>query len=500
VNKLAGIETLEAKGMEFHFRDIQEKKALLHGAFRSNVEPEKGVFGETVRVKDNGVIEKLSKTPDGHYHKEYWANGKIFQVKESLGDKKVATIDYDDNGTPYSRIVRQSVDHKAKIVEEALLPNAKIVKGNFIAITDDLGRPVLNKVTDLHMNAEKRVDVTKYRDSSYRVNDQGGHLIAHQFGGSSGKENIVPQLDKVNLSKMKQVEHTVKTLKEQGYTVDYEVKSNYVGSNTRPSSFEPKITVDGQEYTDLPDDLKKIYNDGDISTVKKAMTDIGEVYGSAHETGIKSGLVAAGVTFAVSTVDNVSAYIDGEITDEEMVVDIVTETAAAGVIEYGSEIISATVSHAMSKSSSALIQKVAGTSLPGAVVSFAVESYDSVSAYAKGEIDTEELAYELGENAASVAGAMKGASIGAAVGAVAGPVGAVAGGLVGGVVGAAIASEVYATAVEIGAEGVEFIAEQAENLIQGTVELVEEHIPEVLEDVKEAFTDFIKEFKLPFRL
>ena len=95
---------------------------------------------------------------------------------------------------------------------------------------------------------------------------------------------------------------------------------------------------------------------------------------------------------------------DGEITAEEMIVDIVTETATAGAIEYGAEFISVTASQAMSKSSSALIKKVAGSSMPAAVVSFAVESYDSVSAYAKGEIDGEELAYELGENAASVAG------------------------------------------------------------------------------------------------
>jgi len=215
----------------------------------------------------------------------------------------------------------------------------------------------------------------------------------------------------------------------------------------------------------------------------------------------KSGLVAAGITLAVSTVDNVSSFVDGEITAEEMVTDIVTETAAAGAIEYGSELISAGVSQAMSKSSSALVQKVAGTCAPAAVVSFAVESYDSVSAFAKGEIDGSELAYELGENAASVAGAIKGQAAGAAVGlAVGGPVGAVAGGIVGGVVGAAVASEMYATAVEVAAEGIEQLAETAEGLMQDTVELFTEHIPEKLEEVKTAFTDFVTEFDLPFHI
>ena len=138
--------------------------------------------------------------------------------------------------------------------------------------------------------------------------------------------------------------------------------------------------------------------------------------------------------------------------------------------------------------------------MPAAVVSFAVESYDSVSAYAKGEIDGEELAYELGENAASVTGAMKGASIGAAIGSVAGPAGTIAGGLVGGVVGAAVASEVYATAVELGADGINKLAEHAESLMKDTIELVEHNIPEKAAEVKLAFSEYIDEFKLPFCL
>ena len=241
-----------------------------------------------------------------------------------------------------------------------------------------------------------------------------------------------------------------------------------------------------------------------------------EVLPAANDAGIKSGLVAAGITFAVSTADNFSAFIDGEITADEMVVDIVKETAAAGAIEYGAEFISTAVSQAMSKSSSQMIQRVAGSTLPVAVVSFAVESYDSVSAYAKGEIDGEELAYELGENAVTVeaamacgqAGATLGAKIGGVIGSVAGPggtvvgatVGGVAGGIVGGVVGAAVASEAYATAVELGAEGVEFLAEQAENLMNGTLELFQEHIPDKWDEAKDAFSSYIEEFDLPFGL
>ena len=494
------LEAFDAKGISVDLQEYFEKSALMNKQFKSSVEAKNGFFGESVRIKDNGVVEKLYKDSDKHYRKEYYVNDRLFQIEESLGDKKVATTHVDDNGNLYSRIVRKSKDNKRVIVETNLLPETTIVKKNFTAQTDQFGRLVSTQMVDVKINNSPRLDTSRFKDPSvYLPGDDVGHGIAHIFGGPTGPENSFPQNQTVNRSSFKRVESEVKSLVEQGKQVEYEVKANYVGSEKRPSSFEPRIKVDGQDY-ELPDNLKKIYNDPDPSALKKVVADVGEKYGMAHETAVKSGLVASGITLAVSTVDNVSAYIDGEITAEEMVVDIVTETAAAGAIEYASEFISTAVSQTMSKSSSALIQKVAGSSMPAAVVSFAVESYDSVSAYAKGEIDGEELAYELGDNAASIAGAMYGASVGAAIGSVAGPVGTVAGSIVGGVVGAAVASEMYATAVEVGAEGVEFLAQKAEGLMQSTVELVEQNVPEKLNEVKGAFGEYINKFNLPFSI
>lgn len=68
------------------------------------------------------------------------------------------------------------------------------------------------------------------------------------------------------------------------------------------------------------------------------------------------------------------------------------------------------------------------------------------------------------------------------------------------IVGAVVATEIYATAVELGAEGVELLADHAEDLMKGTVELLEEHIPEKLDEVKGAFNEFIKDAKLSFNL
>ena len=298
-------------------------------------------------------------------------------------------------------------------------------------------------------------------------------------------------------AKRAELETSLAKVKELGKT-DVAVKNearldklNRLDKMLEPSTVTMNEAIDAVKHPTRT--TAKFFYDDLVKTGKEVMK-------KGNEAGIKSGLVAAGITMAVSTVDNVSAYIDGEITAEEMVVDIVKETAAAGAIEYGAEFISTAVSQTMSRSSCQMIRQVAGSSAPVAIVSFAVESYDSVTAYARGEIDGEELAYELGENAVTVAGAMKGATIGATIGSALGPAGSVAGGIVGGVVGAAVASEAYATAVELGAEGVEFLAEQAENLMKGTLELFEEHIPDKLDDAKAAFSNYIEEFDLPFGL
>ena len=236
----------------------------------------------------------------------------------------------------------------------------------------------------------------------------------------------------------------------------------------------------------------------------------------SNAEGLKSGALAAGITITVSTVDNVSAYLDGEITAEEMVKDIASETAAAGALGYGTQFISTAVSQTMRASSSQLIRTVGGSCLPAAAVSFAVESYDSISDFAQGEISGSELAYDLGENATAIAGGIKGAAVGASigtkvgavVGTVAGPagtavgaaVGGVTGSIVGGVVGCVIASEVYATAVEFGAEHVEQIAEKAQEFADSTIEAVKEAVPEQLDNVKTAFNNFANSINLPIHV
>ena len=301
-------------------------------------------------------------------------------------------------------------------------------------------------------------------------------------------------------SKIRQVERLAFQLKQEGHTVDYEMRANYSGTkNSRPTSFEPHITVDGKEY-ELPEDLKKIYNTSKETTVQKAVINVKERFGTANEVGLKSGVVAAGI---------ISACVNGEISGEEAAIEIVKDTTVASGIAYGTAFVSTAVSESMKGSSKALLQRVGNSCLPAAAAVFAVDSADSIIDYAKGEIDGDELSYELGDSASSVAGGFVGGSAGAKIGAVVGTAiapgvgsvtGIVVGGVVGGVVGTVVASEAYVTAVEVGTEGAKFLAEKAESLTKDTVELVKENMPEKLNEVQSAFNDFAKSCNLSFRV
>ena len=151
-----------------------------------------------------------------------------------------------------------------------------------------------------------------------------------------------------------------------------------------------------------------------------------------------------------------------------------------------------------------MIKSAAKLGVPGVIVSFGIDSYDSVKAFTTGEIDVFELAYDLGDSAASVAGstagaALAGATIGSVIPGAGTAVGAIAGmgvSVVGGMVGYAIASEAYASAVEMGSEGVEILADKAQEMAASVVESANIEFPDKIEDIKTALNNFAASNKL----
>ena len=523
MNKI-NLDKFEKNSVEIEKIDITERMIELNKSFKSAFTPENGYYGVTEVIKDTGVTERTWKNDEGLLNRAYFSDDKLFRSRGKNADGSWTVTEFDDNEVAYLKKIVNSGSETTAYTE--LLPNVEIKKGNFTSIVDELGRPTSNKVTGVKINSNERKSLSSsLRDESYLAGDQRGHVIGDNLGGPATKENIVPQSQNVNQSQFKTVENIVNGLVKEGYDVDYEVRMNYEGDSKRPSSFEPKITINGDEYTELPSELKKIYNVATdiISTEKITLTNIKENIESYHEAGIESGIAAAALTGVVSTVDNVSKFISGEISAEDMVIDIAKDTGISGAIGYGTGFVSSAVSQAMKGSSHTLIKSAGKLGVPAAIISFGVESFDSVTAFASGDIDAGELAYDLGENAASVAGGLGGMAMGAAVGSVVPGAGTLIGGIVGGLVGTAVAGEAYNSIAEtisevqengIGvlgdkaqkmateqiantAKGMEVIGNKAQEMANGVVELVTKEMPDMAGNICSAINNFAAEFNLP---
>ena len=502
------LDNFEKKALETVPFDRVEKMDALNSKFASSIKPEKGVYGITEIIKENGIVERLSRNELGNIRKEYFQDGKLTHVREKIADKSWKVTRYDDAGNPY--LSETSVRGDQTIISHTieLAKNAEIHKGNFTSITDDLGRPILNKITDVQISKGRENLSSALRDHAYREGDQRGHIIADILGGPPTKENIVAQMGEVNQSQMIKIENEVRRLKELGHKVDYEVKVNYTGKDLRPSSFEPRITVDGKPY-ELTGELaeyKKIYNDvlGEkakvLTAAKEGLTSAKYKALSANYEGVKQGAAAATMVAAISTVDNVSAYTKGEISAEEMVMNIAQDTGKAGLVGYGAGFVTEGIAIGMESSSKQLIRSLAGANVPAGMVAFGIETYDSISDYAQGKIDTSELVYDLGDGAVSVAGSMAGAQYGAAAGTLIMPgAGTFAGGLVGGMVGYAVTSEAYKTAVAYGSEEAAVLGEKAQQMAGDTIELAKAYVPEKADVITASINEFAAENGLPFQ-
>ena len=500
------MDVLEQKAFMLEGIDIREKFSGFRKNFTSIVTPENGIYGITKIDKGNGLEAFRGKTETGHPFIEYYQDGKLTVRRESLGKHQLMKISYDDTGTAYLKTITEP----GKITKYELMANADITKGNFTATTDAYGRTISTKMTDITLKDDGYHSVAKLKDKFYLDGDEAGHGVPNQFGGPASKENTFAQAMEVNRgtgSKIRQVEKLAAHLKQEGHTIDYEMRANYSGTgNSRPTSFEPHITVDGKEY-ELPEELKKIYNTPKETTAQKMVINIKERFGIANEVGLKSGIAAAGFACAISSLDNISACVNGEISGEEAAMEIAKDTAVSSGVAYGTAFVSTAVSETMKGSSKLLLQRIGNSCLPAAVAAFAVDAAGSVIDFAKGEIDGSELAYELGDSSSLVAGGFAGgaacAKIGGAVGTAIAPgagsvAGAVVGSIVGGVVGAVVASEAYVAAVELGSEEAKFLAEKVEMLTKDTIELAKENMPEKADEIKSAFNDFMKNCNLSF--
>lgn len=505
-------ETIEASAFSVENVDLANHLKSLHNNFKSALTPEKGFYQSFDAQTDEAITRGIglensamvaTLRPTLIEKTKVMLDGVERDGVHTLGLKEIGSWKINPEFTIQN--IKQQAGYAAEV--------ASTYKENLISQANGTGITTFraDDLPELFSHNDQFVDKVRMNADGQIV-----ETIQTKFVGANGNEWVSKMMsknyDKYFDGKVDKIE----------CPADYfdDAKAAITDRQTSLQKQLDKVRADGkndvaQQLERRIDKLNQLDSMAEKSTVTSdeaifarlhpqeyaAKMFTSEVAKVSNSEGLRSGALAAAITFTVSTVDNVSSYLDGEITATEMVVDVVGDTAAAGALGYGTAFISTAVSQTMKASSSHLIQSVGGSCLPAAVVSFAVESYDDISDYCQGEITGTELAYNLGENAAMVAGGIEGAKVGAVIGtAIAGPAGGVVGGIAGGVVGCVLATEAYETAIQLGTEGAELLAEKATGYAAATIEKVSEIMPDSLDEVKGAFNDFFSKTSIKFQL
>jgi len=514
-----GFDKLDKTVGDLEQSEVESRIQAFSRGFRSYITCRDGLFGTSSIDRGNGVIEKVIRDSQGHIRKEYYQDDVLIKIRQKISNKCWETSYFD----------KDSVYRTDKTV---LLPNHKSVttseyrRGNYYAQTDHLGRPTYNRMDHIKISPEPTQLNNRLKNTSYQPGDDMGHLISRLFGGPAAKDNIVPEAQHINRAVIKKLENAIKKEVQNGNDVSVEIKTRYQVNSRRPSSFEYKIISNGRESeivkvlnnknfkldnfkgftfksTKLKDAKIKNYDNKRLITDKVVLKPRDVKRQMLLDSSLRQGAEFAAFTAIVSTASNMPDLFEGKITPQEMVADVTSDSAIAGITGLAT----GGITKVMELSGHRLIQKLAHAGAPMAVVSFGIEAHDSVIDYYKGEIDECELAYDLGDSASLVAGGLAGAKMGGAAGAALGTMivpgagtaaGGAIGGIVGGTVGSIMASEVYKSGVKMGAEGIDYIKDNAQSMAKNTVELAKEVIPDKVDMVKNAFTDYAKDMNLDF--
>ena len=152
-------------------------------------------------------------------------------------DKSVEKVNYGDHFTKVNRkkILKPNVSYET-------IEGYKYKTNDFGAITEVEGTLKLG-------DGNRNPYAQRMAGSDYRLpDDDGGHLIASQFLGSSELDNLVPMNSQINRlgGKWYNMEQEWASALKEGKEVNVKIEPIYDSDNLRPISFKVKYTINGQ--------------------------------------------------------------------------------------------------------------------------------------------------------------------------------------------------------------------------------------------------------------
>ena len=167
----------------------------------------------------------------------------------------------------------------------------------------------------------------------------------------------------------------------------------------------------------------------------RKVQNIGTEFVSSGWQGAKS---AGTMTAAISSINNITAVIKGQIPPEEALKNVAKDSAISAVTAFGVTGTTAVVARTLSGANSPFVKSLVKSNVPGQVVSAVMATGGTLMKFCKGEIDTKECIKELGQTGITTVTTGYAMAVGQAVIPI-----PVIGAVVGAVVGAAVAGGLY---------------------------------------------------------
>lgn len=224
-------------------------------------------YAQCVNSKLRTDISKLRYL---NYYADSYADACLFSKSKYLRASNLQFIDDKQGNTIIKNAITGEnlgliVDDVIQITSNHSLLNMRLMKNmkykvdNSIFTTDKLGRPIEVKASispkfknTIIYDRDKIVqrDFRKARTNaskldSNKLNDDAGHLLAHDLGGVSDGINLVPQNRSLNRGDYKRMENLIKKDVKKGHSAEITIKINYKGASERPSSYTYEYKKDG---------------------------------------------------------------------------------------------------------------------------------------------------------------------------------------------------------------------------------------------------------------
>lgn len=237
--------------MNNHFNARFEERPDIPTPVDEVNEPESIENIENTNINRRDVLDRMNTI----FEREITQLEILNVTFEMPSEEEILEGTYEPNSSFEVNGVKYYTDDNGKVyrIGDKLRPNATFEVNGYTYKTDDQGR-VISAEGKLKMRSpdyeRKMEDVRNMEDQDYRENDDRGHLIGHQFGGSDRLENLVPMDSELNQhGDFAKLEKTLADAVKDGADVYVKIEPVYEGDSTRPVGFKITYTIDGETDT-----------------------------------------------------------------------------------------------------------------------------------------------------------------------------------------------------------------------------------------------------------